>query len=69
MRFFLSFRYDVFSEAQLETFVQLNDTALGATAPQWLWMVPGGHCTGSAVGWALADLLPTSKPLFLAIYI
>ena len=58
--------YDVFSEAQLETFFQLNDTSLGATAPQWLWVVPGGHCTGSAVGWPLADLLPAKITTFSA---
>eukprot|EP01048_Picozoa_sp_COSAG05_P029886 COSAG05_NODE_10076_length_584_cov_1.028866_1_plen_102_part_01 len=40
--------YDVFGEDQLETFNQLNDStnAVGvpATAPQWLWVAPGGHC-------------------------
>jgi hypothetical protein len=46
--------------------VQLNDSALGASAPQWLWVVPGGHCTGSAVGWKLADLLPTKITTFSA---
>ena len=45
--------YDVFGEDQLETFNQLNDStyAVGvpATAPQWLWVAPGGHCLSSDV--------------------
>jgi hypothetical protein len=51
-------RYDVFSNTHLEAFFQLNDTAKGATAPQWLWIVPGGHCTASAIGWPRFALIP-----------
>ncbi len=47
--------YDVFGEDQLETFNQLNDSSssvgVPATAPQWLWVVPGGHCLSSAVSY------------------
>lgn len=35
--------YDVFSEAQLETFAQLNDTSLGATAVRFL-LISTVHC-------------------------
>lgn len=52
------YRYDVFSNAHLDAFFQLNDTAKGATAPQWLWVVPGGHCTASAIGWPRFALIP-----------
>ena len=50
--------YDVFSDEHLSGFFQLNNSALGATAPQWLWITPGGHCTKSAIGWPRFALIP-----------
>jgi predicted acyl esterase len=61
--------YDVFSERQLETYSQLNNTELGATAPQWLWFGPGGHCSESAVLWGPRQpLVPASVELSTTLF-
>ena len=44
----------------------MSNLGLFDAQPHWLWVVPGGHCTGSAVGWKAADLLPTKIVTFSA---